>query len=131
MIEELKAIVNDVQRILCDNGWMGALKACVEIGKKQAKDEWQHYEWTPMRQRKLDWIDASGRKMKVSAAHMADGFKAICKPQWTPRTPVLSQEEVMMQYVMMHMFVHRESQGVPIEAADGFAWLNKKIDNIK
>ena len=49
--------------------------------------------------------------LKISADHMLDGFHYICKPQWQSGMAVMSQKDIMMQYVIMRMFTHRESQG--------------------
>ena len=135
LVEELKAVVNNVQETVQEWGWDRAFAKVIEMGKKQFHSTWTHYEWNPERQARLDYTNSTRGRSKnsklISAAHMSDGFYAICKPQWTEDTPVMTQDDVLNQYVLMRIFADRMSCGVSISDKDGFAMLNKKIGQMK
>ena len=61
---------------------------------------------------------------------MLDGFHYICKPQWQSGMAVMSQKDIMMQYVIMRMFTHRESQGVALSSEQGYVWMHHYIDDM-
>ena len=69
-----------------------------------------------------------GRRLKISAAHMTEGFYYICKPQWEAGKPVMSPKEIMNQYVLMRLLTSCGSQGVPIDVEQGYAWLHAELD---
>ena len=106
------------------------MRSVVEIGKKQYQDTWKFSEWGPERQQKLDGIN-HGRTKKISAAHMTEGFHYICKPQWRAGTPIMSQSDILDQYVLMRIFTFRAGEGVPIHAKQGYAWMHPKLDGMK
>ena len=126
--EEIKIIVNDVQTVETE-GWMGAMNAVREISKKQYRDEWLHCEWGPQRQAKLDEMNR-GRNKRISADHMLDGFRYVCKPQWKPGIPVMEHRELLQQYVFMRIFSQRGSEGVPLDADRGYAYMHAKLDGM-
>ena len=57
MAADIKAIVHDVQDKITENGWMGAMKAVVDLGKKQFKESWHYSKWGRERQQKLDELN--------------------------------------------------------------------------
>ena len=57
------------------------MKRTVDLGNKRYQELLLWSEWGPKRQQKLD--DNNLNMKKISAAHMAEGFHYICKPQWT------------------------------------------------
>ena len=61
---------------------------------------------------------------------MKEGFHYICKPQWTAGTPIMSQKDIMDQYVLMRIFTFRAGEGVPIHAQQGYAWMHAQLDNM-
>ena len=58
---------------------------------------------------------------------MKDGFHYICKPQWQGGLAVMTQRDIMMQYVLMRMFSLRASQGVALSRESGYALLRHQI----
>ena len=132
MKEEIKAIVNDIQKTVQDHGWMSAQRQVYELGKKQFQDSWKQCEWGDVRQQKPDEINMTRtRKPQISAYHMLDGFHYICKPQWKEGMAVMTQKDIMMQYVLMRIFTHRESWGVSMHPEQGYAWMHKYIDKLR
>ena len=69
--------------------------------------------------------------LKISAYHMLDGFNYICKHQWQSGMAVMSQKDIMDQYVLMRIFTHREGQGVSTHPEQGYAWVHRYIDKLK
>ena len=67
----------------------------------------------------------------ISADHMLDGFRYVCKPQWKPGIPVMGQRELLEQYVLMRIFSLRASEGVALDADRGYAYLFAKLDDMK
>ena len=126
MKEAIKAIVNDIQDVIDTRGWIGAMKKTVEFGNKQYHESWNFCEWGPERQAKLDGLNM-GRSKKISAAHMTDGFRYICKPQWQAGTAVMTQKDIMEQYVLMRLFTCRQAEGVQLQAEQGYAALHAKL----
>ena len=107
------------------------MNAVVDLGKKQYPESWKFSEWGPERQAKLDGINMQGRNKKISAAHMTEGFHYICKPQWTAGALVMSQKDIMYQYVPMRIFTFRAGEGAPIHAQQGYAWMRAQLGNMK
>ena len=68
--------------------------------------------------------------MKICAEHMKDGFHYICKPQWQGGMAVITQRDVMMQYVLTRMFSLRASQGVSLSREQGYAFLRQQIEKM-
>ena len=60
---------------------------------------------------------------------MKYGFHYSCKPQWQG-VAVMTQRDVMMQYVLMRMFSLRASQGVSLSREQGYAFLRQQIEKM-
>ena len=43
----------------------------------------------------------------------------------------MTQKDIFEQYVLMRLFTFRQSQGVPIEPQQGYAWMHKMLDNVQ
>ena len=70
-----------------------------------------------------------GRSKKISAAHMTDGFRYICKPQWEAGVAVMTQKDIFEQYVIMRLFTFHEGLGANIDPQQGYAWMHNMIEN--
>ena len=62
---------------------------------------------------------------------MLDGFRYVFKPQWKPGIPVMGQQEILHQYVLMRIFTLRASEGATLELERGYAYLFAKLDDMK
>ena len=85
-----------------------------------------------IRQKKLDVLNKNRtRWLTISADHMLDGFHYICKPQWQGGgMAVMTQRDIMMQYVPMRMFSLRASQGVTLSSEQGYACMRRYVDDM-
>ena len=61
---------------------------------------------------------------------MKYGFHYICKPQWQGGIAVMTQRDIMMQYVLMRRFSLRASQGVTLSRESGYGLLRHQIEKM-
>ena len=50
---------------------------------------------------------------------------------WEPGQPIMSQQDIVHQCVIMRIFTYRDSEGFTLEAERGYAWMHAKFDQMK